>query len=453
MSGCNSLAINSRHVRVRKISPLLLLVIAIILPIRIYGDPSQPPVAQPEVLSLDQCLSQAFQNYKMIQEDEKNVVIAQEGVHQAQGAFLPTFGVSLTSNDSDVSKEIDYSTGALAQDYYTGGVNGTLPIDVSGGRTATLKLAKLKLASTQETLRKDKQTLTYTIINDYYQVWLAEKELGVQQASYNDMDLHFQSIQYQYQAGKASKYDLSQAQVQRDIIKPKILSAMNTLALNKLQLATDVGLPKEQGFTVSYDDSKLQIPNEADVQLDNLLATAYQNRPEMRQYFQNIEMSKVQTQIDAAGYKPNLSISLAYNGNNSNLSTNGWYPYWTLAATISDIFYDGNVTHSKVVQDKTAVEVNSLKEADLRDQIRLGAQQALQNLGNSIEQTRANQSSIDLARETLDMDQTRYTAGLATTIDIMDDEVSLDTYLDNYYEGIVSYLLARANLDLVTGKD
>ncbi len=407
---------------------------------------------KPKTLTLDECLELALRNNKTIQADQQNIVAAKEAVRQAEGGYLPTLGYAAAYNNTDPATTLSPSSDK-ASNYYSGTISATVPWDLSGKLGASLKLAQLKLASVQETLRKDKQTLIYNVKNGYYQVWLAERQLEVQRAAYDNLDRHYQQVRVFFEAGTRSKYNLFQAQVQRDTIKPKIMSAENTLALSKLKLATEIGLPGDQDFTVAFDASKLQMPNAPAATLGELLAAAYQNRPELRQYQQNIEMSKAQTQLDAAGKKPAASLSASYKGTNRDLDLDGWNRTWNLTVGISGNFYDGGVTKAKVAQDKATEQVNIIKESDLRDQIRLGAEQVLQNLGHSIEVTRANQASIDLAKETLEMTQARYEAGMATTMDIMDAEVALDTYLDNYYQGIVTYLAAVANLDLVAGKD
>jgi outer membrane protein TolC len=51
------------------------------------------------------------------------------------------------------------------------------------------------------------------------------------------------------------------------------------------------------------------------------------------------------------------------------------------------------------------------------------------------------------------MTKIRYTAGLATTMDIVDSQLALDQTLNGYHEGIYKYLVADAGIDLVSGQD
>ncbi|HBF36990.1 MAG TPA: hypothetical protein DDW50_06675 [Firmicutes bacterium] len=408
----------------------------------------------PDALTLEQCLELAYGNNKTLQKDQENVIVAQDGVRQAIGGFFPTLGYTASSNNSDKKKQtINYDTSESAKEYYAGNLNANLPLDITGKLTANLKIARYKLAYVQESIRKDKQTLTYEVKNDYYQVWLAEKQLEIEQASYDDMDQHFQQIQGFYKAGVKSKYELYLAQVQRDILKPKVLNAQSTLIIYKLQLATRIGISKNREFMVEYDPSKLNLPDGVNLTLDDLMASAYQNRPEIHQYHLNTEMSTAQTKIDAASGKPNLTLTASYNEYSAESEPGTYYPYWLWSLSLSGNIFDGGVVHSKVMQDKETQKLNVISEADLHDQIQLTLNQALQKLNNSIESIQASKSSMDMAQETLQMTKARYNNGMATTMDIIDAENALDTNLDSYYQGVVEYLLALANLDLETGKD
>jgi outer membrane protein TolC len=438
----------------RTLFPKLIGILAALLLVQNVVAASPELTGKSEVLTLQQCLDLAFTNNKSIQEAEKNIMIAQAGVRQAQGSFRPTLGYDLTDNNSSATTNLNSSKKEYAKDYLAGNLKAALPIDTNGKLEAGLKLAQLKLTSAQEELRKAKQLLTYTVKQDYYQVWQAEKQLEVQQASYDNINSHYQQVQKFFNAGAKSGYEVFQAQVQRDTLKPKVISAQNTLALNQLQLATVIGYPKDRRFTVDDDATDLQLPEQPAVTLDAVLAQAWQNRPEIHENQQTAAMNRVQAKLDAAANKPTVSLNAnvkeTYAGNSGD---DYWNCTTTLAIGVTGNFYDGGVANAKVAQDQASQELTALKEADLRDTIQLDAEQALQNLSSSLETIRANQAGIDLARETLRMTQARYKAGLATTMDVMDSELALDNNLNQYYQGIGSYLTALAKLDVVAGKD
>lgn len=405
---------------------------------------------QPESITLEQCLEIAAQNNKQLQAAEKSVAVAKDTLKEAKAGFWPTLGYQVTHESSDQSQ---YSVGTGYEDTrLSAGVNASVPLYTGGMLTNNVKLAQIQLASAQEAARKARQQLTYDVKQAFYNVWLAEQVLQVQQASYDNLRQHAARVEKMFQAGTASKYELLQAEVQRDTLKPDVINAENQWVLAKLQLATLVGLPKERAYTVQYDLNSLKLPEAIQATLAQVLEEAYQNRPEIRQIRQSVELAEIQTALAEAGYKPNVALNLGYSGLNKDIAFDDWYEAWSLTVSVTGKFFDRSV-NAKVDQSKNNEDLAVIKEADLRDQVRLEAEQSLQSLEVSLEKTRASEANIELARESLRLTEARFDAGMATTMDIMDAQLALDKNLTGYYQGIVAYLEAEAKLDLVVAKD
>jgi outer membrane protein TolC len=428
----------------------VLVLVMMILPVRTLAADGPQSTKQPEILTLEQCLDLAFQSNKQLQEKEKQLVIAEGAVKEAKGGFWPTLNYQAAREKSDVAQ---YQVGMVYEDrQFAAGVNATLPLYTGGMLRNNLKLARIQLEIAQEALRKAKQQLIYDVKQAYYNVWLAEKVVQVQEASYRNLDQHVNRVQIRYNAETASKLDLMRAKVQRDTLKPKVISAQNQLVLAKLQLATVIGYPKDQPYQVRCDVIQLEMPTSVTLSLTEILEQAVRNRPEIRQIRRKAEINRIVTAMEKAGYKPNAGLSVGYGGINKDVTFEDWYDAWTLTFSVGGKLYDRKI-HAKIEQAKKEEELTEIQEANLQDMIRLEAEQSLQNLTVSIETTRANQASIDLAKEALRMTQIRVDNGMATTMDIMDAQLALDQALTGYYQGIVSYLTAEAKLDLVTGRD
>lgn len=421
-----------------------------ISPVRTSAADNLQTTKQPEILTLEQCLAMAFQNNIGIQEKEKQVAIAEEAVKEAKAGFWPTLNYQAAREESDVTK---FQIGKAYEDHqFAAGISATLPLYTGGMLRNNLKLAKIQLEIAKEDLRKAKQQLTYDVKQAYYNVWLAEKVVQVQEASYHNLDQHVNRVRIRYNAETASKFDLMRAQVQRDTLKPKVISAQNQLVLAKLQLATLIGYPKDRAYQVQSDALNLKIPDSAGITLTEILNAVEQDRPELRQIQRKMEINQIVTAMEKAGYKPNAGLSLAYGGVNKDVTFEDWYDAWTLTLSVGGKLYDGKI-NARIGQAKENLSLTEIQEANLRDLIRLEAEQSLQNLAVSIENIRANQASIDLAKEALRMTEIRFDNGMATTMDIMDAQLALDQALTGYYQGIVSYLTAVAKLDLVMGRD
>ena len=423
-----------------------------------------PAPAKAEVVTLDKALELATANSQSVKTADKNVEIAQETVKQAQAGFMPSVsysaGATTTTKDSSTLVPVNPNGDGsydgirrvdLPDHGYTGSVKVTQPLFTGGKLTYTLEIAKLQLASAEESQRKAQQTLAFNVKQAYYQTWLAQQMVGVAQSSYDNLGHHVDQVEHFYKVGTASKFDLLQAQVQHDGLKPNVITAQNNLALARLNLAILIGYPKDRTFEVSYDASQLKLPDQ--LQFSNaFVEEAYQNRPEMKQIHQQETMAEYQTKLAEVGDKPTIALTGSYDGSGADLWPGKWDKSATLTLGVTGLIWDGNNTKSKVTAAKKQEEVVALQESSLKDSIRLDVEQSQQSLTEALETTRANQSSIDLARESLRLTQARYNAGLATTMDIMDAQLALDKALTGYYQGVVSYQVALAKIDLARGK-
>jgi outer membrane protein len=439
------------HQKLKRLFVLILMVLS--LPILSFpvlaAENRQTPAST--VLTLQQSLELALKNNKQIQAKEKEVGIAKAAVKEAKAGFRPTLNYQGERDQSDLPQ---YEIGALnyKKTKLTGAIIASKPLYTGGVLQNNLKLTKLQLAAAQEAARKARQQLLYDVKQAYYQVWLAKQLLQVQQASYHNLDQHLGRMQSRYHAEVASRLDVIRAQTQRDTLKPKVINAQNQLALAKLQLATLIGYPPEQVYEVRDEANQADIPEKVTQTLALVLDQAYQDRPELQQLKYMAESNQVLTIMKEASYRPNVAVSGGYGGIKEDFHEGDWTGAWMLTFSVGGKIYDRAI-QAKIDQAKGKEEVTALQIADTRDQIRLEAEQALQNSATSIENIRASKASIDLAQETLRMTEIRVDNGMATTMDIMDAQLALDQALTGYYQGVVAYLTATAKLDLVMGRD
>jgi outer membrane protein TolC len=411
-----------------------------------------------ELLTLKNCLDLAYVNNQAVKLAAQNIAAAKAAVHEAEGTFWPLGTYELGYQNADRGEVISYcyDLGEIRTPAQGFGLKLKLtqPLYTGGKLTANLEIAKLKLAATLEDERKTKQELACRIKESFYGVWLAEQSVKVAQDSYANLDRHVQQVRTLRKVGTGSTFDVLQAEVQRDRIKPLMIKAANQLALAKLNLATLIGIAKDRRFNVDFAVEQLPIPEQNNLAIGAALEEACQNRPEIRQMAQLAQIKKALLKIAEAGYKPDIAVSVNYKHEGEDLfNADKSEKTWNLTFGLSGVFFDRFGTKARVDQAKIGMESVKTQEAGLRDLIRLEIEQSYQGVSESLETIRANRASIGLAKEALRMTQIRFEAGLATTMDVSDAQTAFDQALNGYYEGIYSYITATARFDLVTGQD
>jgi outer membrane protein len=439
---------------VRKIWIFVFAILLMALPGMVDAADS-PFSAKPERLSLDRCLELASQNSQTVKAAEKKVEIAAAAVTEARGAYWPKLDYSLFANKAQ-DPMYPYDAAPEASKDESGAILSLTQELYSGGKSADeLRLADIQLDIARENDRQAKQQLTFQVKQAFYQVWLANQVLKVAETSLDNLQHHVERTESLYQLGSVSKFELLRAKVQRDSLKPQVIGAQNDLQLANLNLALLIGFTKDRQYSVDFHSEQLRFPTQSQLVVDKLLDSAYQNRPEMHQMKQAETLNRYQKDLAEAGFKPRISLIGQYEAGSLDDNPGHWTDnkLWTLSLNITGNIFDGFTTPAKVKGAQKKMELTAIQETGLRDQIRLDVEQAAQNIQESLEVIQANQSNIEMAKESLEQTKGRFNEGLATTMDIMDSQLALDQALNGYYRGVALYLTAEANLDLVAGKD
>lgn len=421
----------------------LIMLTVLVLPLKTSA--KEPEPNQPLALTLEDSLKLAYENSLTLKAAGQKVTITQADVRQAKAGFWPTVEYSLGAQ-----KYSEDQLSAGGSDETSGGdITASVPLYSGSKLNLNLDIAQAQLNLALENQRQTKQQLTYDVKQAYYQVWMAEEVLKVAQASYDNLGQHVAKVRRQYQVGAASKYNLLQAEVQHEGLKPQVIQAENGVALARLNLATRIGLDKNRAFTVVHD---AQIVNPEYVEpTEDLVSVAFINRPELKQIAVQKEIAAHQVKLAKSQYKPNVSLSGSYQFQGPEWTPDSWEKQWVLSLGVTGNFYKPD---AKPVTDAAEgqIELLIIQTNELKDQVHLEVEQGLQTIRESVETTKANQANIELARESLRMTQARYDAGMSTTMEIMDAQLALDQALNGYYQGLSAYLTALAKLDLVTGQ-
>jgi outer membrane protein TolC len=335
------------------------------------------------------------------------------------------------------------------------GVGLVLPIDTSGRMLAVTALAGQQKDLADSEYLRTKEQMAFRVRKTFYQLWLAEKALLVAQSSYANLQHHVDTAQGQLDLGKISNFEVLRSRVQRDAIKPQLIAAQNSVALAKLQLAT---LVRRAGDTLEivFDDAST-VPSDAVPTVDDALAAAYASRPEVHSAALQTQMSDTQTRLAVADLLPNMAFSLQYRGvSPTDFTTSKWFEsenqQWVAQLSLSGSI-DALSTPSRIVASNANAQAARQKLEAVRDQIRLDVEQALLNRRQSLESVEATKASIELAQTAYDMAESRFAAGLATNLDVLDSRLALDQAQISYYQSVAGAATADAALTLALGKE
>jgi outer membrane protein len=191
-----------------------------------------------------------------------------------------------------------------------------------------------------------------------------------------------------------------------------------------------------------------------EAELEMLVAEAQRSRPEMSRLRVSERSAAEMLQLAKAESRFRADFSTEY-GIMSRLPDNLFnskFARWNFGVNFTLPLFDGFRRSGMVYQATANQRAVRLQREDLSQRIRLNVEQALDEVQATRETIEAAKVNITQAQRVLEMMQTNYQYGAATTLDIVDAQTALSLARNNLLRGQYEYSIARANLRWVLGR-
>ncbi len=334
---------------------------------------------------------------------------------------------------------------------YNGGVTVNLPI-FAPALYRSINLTKTDIELAVEKSRSSKLDMVNQVTKAYYQLLLTQDGYEVLEKSYAQAEANFNIVNEKYKLGSVSEYDKIRADVQVRSLKPNVVSARNGVILAKLQLKVLLGLDKETEIEIEGNLSDYE--REMSERRADELNLA--NNSDLKQLELNADMLEQNLKLQKTNFMPTLGTSYSYTymsmNNDFKFSDYKWSPYSYIGLSLTvPLFKAGNFP--KVRQAK--IQIEQLKETRLNTERMLYMQMSsyLDNMSSSSEQLLSNKEGVFQAEKGRIIAQKRYEIGNGTILELNDSEVALTQAQLTYNQSIYDYLVSKADLEKVLGKE
>ena len=411
-------------------------------------------------LSLKDSINIAFLNNKAIQEQEEELDVAKAGILGAKSAFWPKFSANygytyngfvfnLGQANQASKKDVGIFTGYTNDNMLTLMANET--VYNGGADISALKESRLGLKVQEETLRARKLDVAFETKRLYYGLLLAYETERITEALLNEARVHYDDVKNKFDQGTSSRFDVLQSSVQVSKIVPEVVKAKNAIQLITAEFKKLLSLNME-------DDIKLTghlAYSAAEIKEGDFLKQAYKDNPEMKMKVLGIDISKWEIEYAKSGYYPQVNANLGYDYRSNNLETILDYRHsnWSAGVSVGLSIFDGMSTKSKVDAAKAKYSQSRLEKEDFSDQLVVDVKAACLDMRESDEIVKSQRDAIVEAKEALAIAEIGYDNGVTKNLDVLDAQVSLSQVEKNLSEGIYDYLIARAQLDRVMGRE
>lgn len=409
---------------------------------------------QPVQLTLDQALEVALSESNTIKIADMTIEKSGYAKKGSYASLYPNISANGSYQRTLKKQVMVMEFGGTTQEIPVGqdnninaGVTASMPL-VNAQLWQSLKLSALDVEMAVEQARSSKVSLISQVKQAFYGALLAQESLELMQQIYDNAEKNYERTLQRYNVGKASEQEMLRAKVNLMNAEPSVSSAENVVTLSKWQLKALMGINLETEIDVmgnldEYASELLLMETPTDLR-DN--STLQQFGIQLKQLDATLKMQKYQ-------YIPTLAASIGYNymamGNNK-LS---WHPNSTASLSLSIPIFDGFSKHFNIKQTQKAIDMMNLQKEDTERNLRIAMKNYTDQMELCLKNFDAAKNTVDLAQKSYQITEKMYETGKVTLVELNDAQLALTQSQLTIYQAIHDYMVAKASLEELLGKD
>jgi outer membrane protein TolC len=475
-------------------------------------------------LTLDDAILRTLKNNYGVAIQILGPEIADLAIARAKEKFLPSlgFGYNIRSNETPSYSFLD-SAGTTITDYHDYDTSISQLMPTGGTLTASLvsyknknnsnfqtvnprygstlrfdfrqpllrdfgvKMTRIDIITSQNNydiaendLEKTIMNVVYTVESAYWNLAYSIENLKVRQQALQLAQDLLAKNERAVEVGTLAPIEIVSAQAEVATRQADIISAQAEVKSNEDLLRTIINLPEEE-MKLALPIKPLDTPRyeTKEVNLDEALAAAMQNRPELKSLKiglenQNLNVSYAKNQLlpslnlTASYYSPGISgDQIIYEGGNPIIGKrigvipgppsdalkdalgfkyNNWAVGFTLDIPLNTMF-----SRAALAQAKLNLEQAQLQLKNQEQLIYLEIRDGVRSVRSNYERVQAYKVARELAEKKLQAEEEKLKVGLSTNFNVLTYQRDLSTARISELRAIVDYTLSLANVEKAMG--
>ena len=444
---------------------------------------ASPNFAQTKVYTLDEAINTALSNNREIAISVLNTKKSEAAVNEAYGYAMPTIDLNanysyflekpkmpfpdFTALLTNATYSILFDEGVIPRDD-----SKFVPVETqlqsfaqSNNYEASLTLTQVIFSSTvfegigasqtyyDLSVSELRNTVSKTVLDvqkAFYGVLLSKAVLDITNSSYENAQENFNNVKALYEQGLVAEFDMLQAEVQVENVRPVVLRMENVLknALNGFKLA--IGIEQSADVNVSGDIvlEPIDVNNE-----EELIEEAIQANFNIQSLELKRQVDEAFIQLDVSRYWPTLAgfANYSYAGSSDTWDYQN-YSYSTIGLNLSINLWEGNRTKNKVQQSTITYKQTEEQLLQLKDYTTLEVKAKILELQRVKSLVDVQERTVEIAQRAYNIAEIRYDEGTGSQLEIRNADQELRNARLNRVQAIHSYLVTKYELDQLLGR-
>jgi outer membrane protein len=280
----------------------------------------------------------------------------------------------------------------------------------------------------------------------YLEAIRREAELGAVQADVALAEAVLKQAQNQKAAGVGTGIEVTRAKVQLSNDKQRLLVAENGRRRARLQLLRAMGLRLDTELELTDQLSHIAVDTTS---FEREKAEAEKQRADLKAQEERQESARLSASASKMERVPSLAAYADYGTTGA-----GYYsalPTRTYGLYLKVPVFDGFRRDARREEAQSLLRQEKVKTNDLKEEIDLEIQLALDSLHSAEEQLAVAEDGLKLADAELTQARRRYDAGVSYGLEVTDAQTRLARARQNRISALFNYNLARLDLGQATG--
>ncbi len=309
--------------------------------------------------------------------------------------------------------------------------------------------------------RSDAADLVLNIRTAYWGLYQAVQIKASVDENVQRLDLDRRDTQNLLKAGMATRNDLLRIEVQLSNAKLAQIDAANDLQVAAMTLNNVIGQPLETDVQLSsapwpLSGDSLSSPDTL-APFRSLLQDALVSRPDLQAMDLRVQSASAGLSSARGSWWPQIVFTGAYYYSRPNIrfqpTIDAFKPSWELGVAAQWDLWNWGTTSYQTDQAAATLRQNQLIFDQMKDNVSLEVRRNMLAVRRAVEKIDVARTGVGQAEENLRTIKDKFKAGLATSADLMDAEVSMLQARTSFTAACVEHEISRARLDRALGKE
>lgn len=330
------------------------------------------------------------------------------------------------------------------------------PIYTSGRTGALERAAAAEVSAVGADIETARADLRFEIVRAYWAAVTARAAVRVLEESAARAGAQLADARQRFKVGLIPPNEVSSLEAQRSREQAQLLEAGNIRDSALVDLRRLIGVPYDTVIDL-VDPLEAGPPSrpEAAMARQELIKKALESRPERKAMVLRLGGLEARQQAALAGNKPTINLTGGVDYANPNPRIfprkSKWEESWDAGVNVSWNFLDFGRTRAQAAEASAAVLATRERIAEFDTLVSADVQQRMLDLQTAIAMVNAARDGIRSAAEARRVVADRFTAGVATSTDVLVAQVALLEAELSRTRALASVRLAEARLERSVG--